>query len=88
LTRLRLIPLPAGCPGRLCTAVGSGRGPKPAWPPPLGISLSLRTVVSATIGRTHLRLFTMQRVFGDADGVCDVVGVEYVSRVTRPPLDG
>jgi hypothetical protein len=33
-------------------------------------------------------LFTMQGVFGDADGVCDAVGVEYVSRVSRPPLDG
>src|SRR5215475_9883708 len=30
----------------------------------------------------------MQSVFGDADGVCDAVGVEYVSRVPRPPLDG
>src|SRR5215813_2934000 len=30
----------------------------------------------------------MQGVFGDADGVCDAVGMEYVSRVPRPPLDG
>jgi hypothetical protein len=33
-----------------------------------------------------MRLFTMQGVVGA--GVGDTVGVEYVSRVPRPPLDG
>jgi hypothetical protein len=52
---------------------------------PMG-RLSRRSRTTPRNPRTNL--FTMQSVFGDADGVCDAVGVEYVSRVPRPPLDG
>ncbi|MFG2230555.1 hypothetical protein ACGFNX_11120 [Streptomyces sp. NPDC048723] len=53
------------------------------------VSSSFERGYSSTLRRLRVyRLFTMQRVFGDADGVCDGVGVEYVSRVPRPPLDG
>jgi hypothetical protein len=45
------------------------------------------TAVDGGRSRVGYRLFTMQGVFGDADGICDAVGVEYVSSVPRPPLD-